>query len=196
MKMKFNAYVQKVVGYFSKGKKSEKLKMCIALLLIGVILCIAGKGLGKKDSEVKESADSNKMAVADSEDTLGKDAESETELEWRLEEILGAINGVGEIKVLITYEDEGERIPMENTNEKSSQNVESGTTDKSSETDIITEDNGDGESVAVRRQTYPSIRGVIVVAEGASDAGLRSELIAAVAAVTGVSQHKIRVMSM
>lgn len=42
----------------------------------------------------------------------------------------------------------------------------------------------------------PKIEGVVVTAEGASDASIKSNIISAVEAVTGVPTHKVQVFSM
>jgi len=190
MKEKIEKWMKKILEFFKRGSKKDKIRICIAVLLLGVVFCITGKSLSS-NKKVHENGRQKNVEVE-----IDEEAHADNDLEKRLEEIISVINGVGNVKVLITYEDEGERIPMENINEKSSHDSESVDGERSNEKDIVLEDTGDGESVALRKKIYPSVRGVIVVAEGADDIAIKSELIAAVASVTGVSQHKIHVMSM
>lgn len=55
----------------------------------------------------------------------------------------------------------------------------------------------EGESVpATQTIINPKIEGVIVTAEGASDVKIKTNIISAVEAVTGVPTHKVQVFSM
>lgn len=57
--------------------------------------------------------------------------------------------------------------------------------------------NEDGENVpATQTVISPKIEGVIVTAEGAGDAKVKTNIISAVEAVTGVATHKVQVFSM
>lgn len=190
MKEKIAEWTKKCITFLKRGNMKDKIKLSIAMLLLGIVFCIVGKIISSDKSVYR-----NQKTV----ETKGKSeiiSENNNNLERRLEEIISAVDGVGNVKLLITYEDDGEDVPMENVNEKDSLDNERGSTDNSYEAEIVLEDNGEGESVAIRKKMHPSVRGVIVVAEGADDVGIKSELIAAVASVTGVSQHKIHVMCM
>ncbi|MCI9365676.1 MAG: hypothetical protein HFJ54_03560 [Clostridia bacterium] len=54
-----------------------------------------------------------------------------------------------------------------------------------------------GSSVpATQTIVNPKVEGVIVTAEGADNADVKTNIIAAVEAVTGVATHKVQVFSM
>lgn len=113
---------------------------------------------------------------------LKKAAKTETETvtdigreEERLSEILSEIKGAGRVSVMITYESTMEKdIAYSGDNERA---VTSG---------------GD---VVVRREIYPPVKGVIVVADGADDPSVCNALKAAVTAVTGAAANHICIYS-
>ena len=90
--------------------------------------------------------------------------------EERLSEILSQIEGAGEVSVMISYD---------STAEKELAGEDSGRTFSS------------GGNVVVKREVYPKVRGVIVIADGAGDARVRQQLAEAAAAVTGAGANRV-----
>lgn len=80
----------------------------------------------------------------------------------------------------------------ETDSEGGSRTSEEATTNKEV---IFTEENGTSVP-ATQTVVNPKIEGVIVTAEGANDANVKTNIISAVEAVTGVATHKIQVFSM
>lgn len=123
-------------------------------------------------------------------------------LEQRLEAILGRIRGAGQVRVLITYDTAGERIAatVSTLDESLSESTGSTAATKSKQTRemvqpaTVTTQGGQTPIILVEKE--PSIRGVIVVAEGAADPTVRLNLQRAVQAVTGVSISAIEVFEM
>lgn len=60
---------------------------------------------------------------------------------------------------------------------------------------IFTEENGNNVP-ATQTIINPKVEGVIVTAEGATDANIKANIVSAVEAVTGVATHKVQVFSM
>ena len=124
-------------------------------------------------------------------------------LKENLEEILAKIKGVGEVQVFINYSESNEIVPMYNENSKVSnteENDTSGGTRKIQETDvqkeiIYQEDNGEKTPIT-QKVVQPKVEGAIVTAKGASDAAVKTSIIQAVEAVTGLATHKIQVFEM
>ena len=124
----------------------------------------------------------------------------QNDLEQRLKEILQKINGVGNVDVLITYSSSSEVIPMYNENSKNSSTKEEdsgGGTRIVEETDtskeiVYTEENG--KNIPVTKQVIsPKIEGAIITAKGAESATVKTNIIQAVEAATGLASHKIQV---
>ena len=125
------------------------------------------------------------------------------ELEVKLEEILSKIQGVGEVNVFINYSESSEMIPMYNENTQTSNTEEtdtSGGTRKIEETDsqkeIIYEENNGEKTVITQKIVEPQIEGAIIAAKGAGSAEVKTSIIKAVEAVTGLATHKIQVFEM
>lgn len=121
-------------------------------------------------------------------------------LESKLTKILGKLNGVGAVNVMITLEDSIEKIPATNITKSSEQTTE--TDSEGGKRDSLREDSStqivntssDG-SIVVLKEVNPSIKGVIVVADGAEDPLILEVLYEAVKTVLGVSGNKVNVYS-
>ncbi len=122
-------------------------------------------------------------------------------LDIQLEKILEQIDGVGQVDVMITYETSAEVVPAMNVT-KSTQTTEE--SDRQGGTRIISQENTSENIVTVSSSDYknspivikeikPVVRGVIVVAEGASDPVIKNNLIDAVTTVFQVKSNKVKV---
>jgi len=120
------------------------------------------------------------------------------DLETQLENILCQIKGVGAVDVMITYESSTEVVPASNTT-KSSQVTEerdsqggtrTTTQEDLSENIVTTNSNND---LVVIKEIRPQIRGVVVVAEGAGNIIIKTELIEAVRTVFQVPAYRVMV---
>ena len=60
---------------------------------------------------------------------------------------------------------------------------------------VYQEDNGEKTPIT-QKIVQPKIEGAIITAEGASDATVKTNIIQAVGAVTGLATHKIQVFEM
>ena len=125
------------------------------------------------------------------------------DLKSNLESILSKIKGVGDVQVFINYSESNEIVPMYNENSTTSSTEEtdtSGGTRKIQETDSQKEiiyQEADGEKIPITQKVIqPQIQGAIITAKGASDATIKTNIIQAVEAVTGLATHKIQVFEM
>lgn len=136
----------------------------------------------------------------DRDDGLGK---AEKDLERRLEGVLSSVSGSGDVQVTITMAAGPEYLYAKNLSEQTRTVEEK---DKSGGNRTTTEVNEEGNLVLVRtvsggqeepvliRATRPEIAGVLVLAEGARDPGLREELVQAVVTVLAIPAHKVTVL--
>jgi len=124
-------------------------------------------------------------------------------LEERLENILGKIQGVGTVKVFINYSESSQTVAMYNENSKTSTTEEtdtSGGTRKVEQTDsdkeiVYQEENGKKTPI-LQKTLQPKIEGAIITAKGASNVNVKTNIIQAVEAATGLAAHKIQVFEM
>lgn len=109
----------------------------------------------------------------------------------------------GKVNVLITYSETSSIVPIYNesssstkTEEKDSgggiRNIEESDTKK----EVVVEQKS-GESVPYTSKiTMPKIEGALITAEGAGDAMVKSNIVQAVSAVTGLPTYKVQVFKM
>ena len=121
----------------------------------------------------------------------------------KLKNILSKIQGVGQVEVFINYSESSEVIPMYNENSQTSLTEEtdtSGGVRKIQETDtqkeIIYQEDSGSKEVITQKVIEPKIEGAIITAEGAGDVNVKTNIIQAVEATTGLATHKIQVFVM
>jgi stage III sporulation protein AG len=129
---------------------------------------------------------------------------AEKELERRLEGVLSSIAGSGDVQVTVTMAAGPEYLYAKNLSEQTrtvEEKDQSGgnrtTTEANEEENLVllqTVSGGKEEPVLIRAKR-PEIAGVLVLAEGARDPGLREELVQAVITVLAVPAHKVTVLS-
>ena len=111
--------------------------------------------------------------------------------------------GVGKVQVLITYSETSEVVAMyneKNTSNNTEETDTNGGTRKISQTDtdkeIIYEEKN-GEKVPITQKVImPKIEGAVITAEGAGNINVKTNIIQAVSAATGLSTYRIQVFEM
>ena len=109
----------------------------------------------------------------------------------------------GNVKVLITYSESNASVPMYNENSKQSSTEETdngGGTRRINETDNVKEviyKEENGEKVPITEKiVMAKVEGAVVTASGARDINIKTNIIQAVEAATGIPTHKIQVFEM
>lgn len=188
------------------GNDKKKIENIVFFIIILIITIVAINFIWNGSKTKKENTNtsySKQLATNKDNETIEVGSNTSDDLEQRLELILSNIQGVGEVKVLINYAESSEIVPMYNENEKTSTTEESDTsggTRKIQETDtqkdiIYKEDSG--EKIPITQKVInPKVEGAIITAKGASDATIKTNIIQAVEAVTGLATHKIQVFEM
>lgn len=115
-------------------------------------------------------------------------------LEERLAGTLSCIEGAGRVEVLISYESGEEIVPALSVDVEENQTGGAGSTSRSEQPVTVSSDGGEEPLVLLRRAAQ--VRGAIVVAEGASDVGVRMDLQRAAQAVLDIPASRIEVFSM
>jgi stage III sporulation protein AG len=116
------------------------------------------------------------------EDTKKQDYIYEEKLKDELERTLSEIEGAGKTSVMITFSDKGKIYPLTDKSE-TGQNINEKTVSVSGK-------------VAVLKEAYPSVRGVVVIAKGGGNELVKENIINAVSALTGAPFHQIKVFKM
>lgn len=183
-------------------KKIENLVVFAIILIITIIIINYVWNDGGKDNSKNriDNEQSSYKQLASELKTTNNSIVTKTDLEQKLEDILSKIDGVGKVNVLITYSQSSEIVAMFNEVTKTSSTQEEdseGGTRTVNETDltkevIYTEENGVNVPVT-QKVINPTIEGAIVTAIGANNATVKTNIIQAVEAVTGLATHKIQV---
>ncbi len=188
-------------------KKIENLVFLIIVIIITVIVINIILDNGNNEATNQENTTTKTKKLASSlgianDETIQTNS-SNNDLKKELEDILMKIQGVKDVKVFINYSQSSETIAMYNENTKKSQTEETDTSGgirKIEENDtqkevVYQEDNG--EKIPITQKIVnPKVEGAIVTAKGAQDANVKTSIIQAVEAATGLPTHKIQVFEM
>lgn len=207
-KDKLKAIISKNEGGGNNKKKIENLVFLVILLIITVVIINYIWNGDKSSNKTVTNTAGKKLATTESKSTTesntnNKTNNSESGLEQRLESILSNINGVGNVKVFINYSESSETVAMYNENSKTSVTEETDTSggirkveETDSEKEIVYQEDGSNKTPIVQKTVEPKIEGAIVTAKGASNTNVKTNIIQAVEAATGLATHKIQVFEM
>lgn len=185
------------------GKRKTENLVVFAIVLIITVVAMNYILSGKKDKTNKTIQSEDKVLAQKNGDSQVENKDNKQDIETRLENILSNIKGVGNVKVLITYSQESTVIPMydEDTSTSVTEEQDSGggsrtVNESTSKKDIIYEENNGVKTPITQSIINPKIEGAIVTAKGANDANVKTNIIEAVEAVTGLATYKIQVFEM
>ena len=175
-----------------KKKQIENIVVFIIILIITVLIINNMWSSGENESK-QDKANTTKVLAQTS-------SSQQDDLESNLEDILETINGVGKVKVLIKYSESSTVVAM--YNETISESItkandgNGGSKDvKESENKkeiVYTDEDGTNKPIT-EKVVMPVIEGAIITAQGASNANIKTSIVSAVEAVTGLPVHKIQV---
>ncbi len=183
-------------------RKIENLVFFVVLLIITIVIInLIWKG---KSQVSKPENNTNTKQLAQKNNIINTDNTVTTDtLAQQLEGILEKIQGVGAVKVFINYSQTSEVVAMYNETTKISNTEENDTSggnrkiqETDSQKDIIYQEQ-DGEKTPITQKVIqPKVEGAIITAKGANNAEIKTNIIQAVEAVTGLATHKIQVFEM
>ena len=197
--------LEKLKKMFSKndGNNKKKIENILVFIVILAITIVAinyiwnGDKQSKSSNIVPEAEGRNDVVQVSSEINYDENEE-------KLANILSNISGVGKVKVLLTYSETSTYVPIYNENLKESNTTETDSAGGSrtvSETDsqkevIYKEDSNGNQEPVTQSIISPKIEGAIITAQGADNAEVKTSIIQAVEAATGLATHKIQVFKM
>ena len=165
--------IKKLTSNFSEILK--KYRYALLVLLIGILLMNIPSGKTAKKQE-KETVITLQPAV---------------DMEKRLVEVLGQIEGVGRVEVMLTQACGEENVYQ--SNEELSTD-ESGRSQRK-ETVTMT-DSDRNETALILKTNAPKYLGAIIVCQGAESSAVRLALVDAVSKITGLKSDAISVLKM
>ncbi len=178
----------------------------LLLVLAGILLVVIALPVKEEEKETAAETESEvpREAVRESDFKEYEEwYEYASYLEEKLERILVQVKGVGKVSVMITLEGSEEYIIHKDFATVSNETTETDSQGGSrvvSQTDLqeetIYEKNDKGESPYVVQTKLPAIEGVVIVAEGAANAGVKKNLTDIAAALLNLEIHKVTVAAM
>lgn len=188
-----------------EGNNKKTIENLAVFAIILIITIVAINYIWSGDSKKEQNnSETNKRLATEEKNTQQENTGTEnSNIESKLENILSNIKGVGKTKVLLTYSQTSQIIPMydEDSKESKTEETDSGggtriVNESSSKKDIIYEENNGTKTPITQSIINPKIEGAIVTAQGANDANVKTSIIQAVEAVTGLATYKIQVFEM
>ena len=187
-------------------KKLTKENMAI-MALLGILLMVIAIPVKKTETQKDQTAaPENKSIASGTQETEeeGNPGGYAGELEERLESLLASMEGVGNVKVMVTLDAYREQVvekdipsTMDTTKETDSTG---GSRDvinsRQEETTVYVTDSAGNKTPYVSKIREPSIEGVTVVAQGGGNAVIQKNITEVIQALFGIEAHKIKVVKM
>lgn len=172
-------------------KKMDQTKWLI-LGLCGILLLVIA--LPAKQSDRTETDTIFEQASADDTKNEQTNQIYKKRLTKELEQTLSCMAGVGEVRVMITFKDTGEDIVEKDVTKSESAQNANGQNSQYQESAIYQET--DGRQPYISQQLLPAVEGVLIVAQGGGDSGVKQEIRDAVLALFPIGVHKIKIVKM
>jgi len=152
------------------GEKKIKLVLVAGVLLGMVLIMISNK------SSQAPTDDTNQTAKAEN-------VTSNESLQERLKILLSKVKGVGEVEVFVTYSSTEEKVALKDKDSNGSEQT------------VMKNSSGNTEPY-IYKSIYPQIEGVIIVAQGGDNDGVRAAISDAIAAVLELPIHRVKILNM
>ncbi len=185
----------------SNKKKIENILFLIVALVVTIIII----NTILKDTSEPSDNDENKVEAYKTLAEVNEDesTDSYNGLEQKLSKILTTIKGVGNVNVFVNYSESNKVVAMydETTTTNSTEETDSSggtrdTTSTETQKEVVFSDEEGDKRPVTEKVIMPVIEGAIITAQGASDTNVKSNIISAVEAATGLSIDKIQVFEM
>ena len=189
--MKMQDFMQKI--------KEKKLKRSdwLILVLAGIFILIIAL---PTDTKEKKQAEEAKENISKENNTMEA---SKDEIERKLEDILEKIDGAGDVKVMITYQDSGTQVVEKdkNTSENSLEESDStggvrSTKEQQLQESTVYEEADAGNTPFVSKELLPKVEGILIVASGGDNQKVKQNISEAVLALFQVEAHRIKIVKM
>lgn len=159
-----------------------KKDQLLILVLLGLLLAVIAVPVEKEQDETQEPEEA---VIQEVSEEPGMDYGNR--MEQKLKELLEQVEGVGEVQVMLTFADSGEKM-VEKDRSSSAE-------DRREET-VYEERSSSERTPYVVSETNPRVEGVLVIAQGGGNSRIRQEILEAAQALFGIDAHKIKIMKM
>lgn len=178
-----------------KLPQQRSLRLALGVAAAGLLILLLLNGVARPPAA---PAASPLAPPTDRSDDLSR---LQAELAARLEAVLGSVRGAGRVRVQVALGGGVERefavdqtVNRTVTEERDRMGGTRRVTQEDNQGKVVAVSGGGGQEPLVRRLRAPEVRGVLVVAEGASDPAVKDALARAAQAALGVPLHRITVV--
>lgn len=187
------------------GVRKLRKDQWLIVILMGVLLCVISLPVEK--SEIKSDISDNtgaKISELKQPSTDVQSADYVREWEEKLEKSLLYIEGAGQVKVLITLQESEQRVLARDGTESISETTEEDaaggnrrvTESRIEKKTIYTVDERGQDVPYVIKTITPSVKGVVVIAQGADQPEVRQNIIEAIQVLFDIDMNKITIVKM
>ncbi|KMJ55086.1 stage III sporulation protein AG [Bacillus sp. LL01] len=205
-------WLSKILKKPNAGQKKRKLPLHYVVLIgcVGIALMIAGNLLTNQPMDQAQSLPVfNDKETEEDTEVFGRNEKPEPysmedyemRYENQLRDTLEQIVGLSDVSVMINLAESERNIYEKNINARQQNTNETDREGGTRTVDDVTKDeqlvivrSGDKEEPVLVAKEKPTIRGVLVVAEGVENAQVKSWVIEAVSRVLDVPSHRVSVM--
>lgn len=186
------------------GKDSLLILILAGLLLLVIAWPTKSSGQKKEDETVKYNQLDTGPVMMDASTGSSGTEDYETRLTEQLEKLLGEMDGVGAVRVMITFSASGEEIPLKDVVRSDTDTTE---TDSGGGMRIVNEDAVEEETIYITdaegrrtpfivRTTKPEVIGVAVIAEGGGNPEIQKNITAVIQSLFRIEANRIIVTKM
>ncbi|MBD5535657.1 MAG: stage III sporulation protein AG [Lachnospiraceae bacterium] len=191
----------------------------LVLVLAGVLLMVIALPIdngkknekaSEKEGSASESTNSSSYLYADEENIgaqgqlyMGSAEEYTAMMEQKLEELLGQMEGAGEVRVIITLRSSSEKIvekdaPVSRTDTAEADSGGGTRTINSVETgeSTVYANEGSYSEPYVIKTISPQVEGVVVLAEGAGSGSVSKNIVDVIQVLFGIDAHQVKVIKL
>ena len=165
-------------GLFRPENKKMRSNILLALFL-GILLLAAGRSFSGAGEE-----------MTDRPQTVVKES-ADREIERRMAEILSKVEGAGQVDVMLTYRQMGEKTIAHNETRE-----EDGERLRMEQTAVLLEGEDGATAPVILTENSPIVEGVVIAAQGADQPKVAAALNQAAQALLDVPAHKVAVLKM
>lgn len=180
--------------------RSRNNRLLITLVGLGALILL----LSRLDSPITQPPPQSDDGGRNSVVTLSDADQATVALERRLEQILSEVAGAGQVQVMLQMEGSEFHVYARQTTEEESMTrevdgngvvTETRQEMRRSDQPVFRQGSqGRNEEALIETIYAPEVRGVLVIADGASNENIRYQLSQAVQTVLGVAAHRVEVL--
>lgn len=169
-----------------------RVKLILAAGILGILLILLAPTGRQKERQTEAPAPQ-----------AATDADYAAQLEDKMYRLVTSIEGVGRAQVLVTLENgveyvyaSAEKKNTDVTQDFSGEEVRKLHEKDNSESSYILVDGSDGKEALVRTRLEPTVRGVVVVCDGADNIAVQARVISAVTTALDISSAQVCISKM